>query len=156
MSNIGAVIRSFDLNKAQEEGVLSCLAARECSHKITVKLIWGPPGTGKTKTVGSLLFALLKRKCRTLTGAPTNVAVLEVTSRFLRLVMDSIDYHTYGLGDIVLFGNRKRMSIDDRDDLLDIFLDYRVNILARCFAPLSGWKHHLELVVAVLGRLSWV
>lgn len=150
MSNIGAVIRSFDLNKAQEEGVLSCLAARACSHKNTVKLIWGPPGTGKTKTVGSLLFALLKRKCRTLTCAPTNVAVLEVISRFLRLVMDSIDYHTYGLGDIVLFGNRKRMGVDDRDDLLDIFLDYRVNILARCFAPLSGWKHHLELVIRLL------
>jgi len=138
------------LNKAQEEGVLSCLAARECSHKNTVKLIWGPPGTGKTKTVGSLLFTLLRRKCRTLTCAPTNVAVLEVTSRFVRLVMDSIDYHTYGLGDIVLFGNRKRMSIEDRDDLLDIFLDYRVNILARCFAPLSGWKHHLELVIRLL------
>ncbi|XP_014518833.1 uncharacterized protein LOC106776048 isoform X1 [Vigna radiata var. radiata] len=150
VSNIGAVIRSFDLNKAQEEGVLSCLAARACSHKNTVKLIWGPPGTGKTKTVGSLLFALLKRKCRTLTCAPTNVAVLEVISRFLRLVMDSIDYHTYGLGDIVLFGNRKRMGVDDRDDLLDIFLDYRVNILARCFAPLSGWKHHLELVIRLL------
>lgn len=150
VSNLGAVIRSFDLNKAQEEGVLSCLAARECSHKNTVKLIWGPPGTGKTKTVGSLLFALHKRKCRTLTCAPTNVAVLEVTSRFLRLVMESLDYHTYGLGDIVLFGNRKRMCIDDRDDLLDIFLDYRVNILARCFAPLSGWKHHLELVIWLL------
>ncbi|RDX70408.1 putative helicase MAGATAMA 3, partial [Mucuna pruriens] len=150
VSNLGAVIRSFDLNKAQEEGVLSCLAARECSHKNTVKLIWGPPGTGKTKTVGSLLFALLKRKCRTVTCAPTNVAVLEVTSRFLRLVRESIDYHTYGLGDIVLFGNKKRMSIDNRDDLLDIFLDYRVNILARCFAPLSGWKHHLELVIWLL------
>ncbi|QCD92739.1 regulator of nonsense transcripts 1 [Vigna unguiculata] len=120
VSNIGAVIRSFDLNKAQEEGVLSCLAARECSHKIIVKLIWGPQGQGKQK------------QKQTLTGAPTNVAVLEVTSRFLRLVMDSIDYHTYGLGDIVLFGNRKRMSIDDQDDLLDIFLDYRVNILASC------------------------
>ncbi|KAG4920415.1 hypothetical protein JHK86_049228 [Glycine max] len=149
-SMIGAAIRLFDLNKAQEEGVLSCLAARECSHKNTVKLIWGPPGTGKTKTVASLLFALLKKKCRTLTCAPTNVAVLEVTSRFLRLVTESIDYHTYGLGDIVLFGNRKRMSIDDRDDLLDIFLDYRANILAKCFAPLSGWKHHLEQVILLL------
>nr|KYP76033.1 Helicase SEN1 [Cajanus cajan] len=150
VSNLGAAIRSFDLNEAQEESVLSCLAARECCHKSTVKLIWGPPGTGKTKTVGSLLFALLKRKCRTLACAPTNVAVLEMTSRFLRLVMDSIDYHTYGFGDIVLFGNRKRMSIDNRDDLIDIFLDYRVNILARCFAPLSGWKHHLELVIWLL------
>src|SRR3954471_5539042 len=62
-SILGAVIRSFDLNDAQEEGVLSCIAARECSHKNTVKLIWGPPGTGKTKTASSLLFSLLKRRC---------------------------------------------------------------------------------------------
>jgi hypothetical protein len=101
------------LNDAQEEGVLSCIAARECSHKNTVKLIWGPPGTGKTKTASSLLFALLKRRCRTLTCAPTNVAVLELTSRFIRLVMKSLDYLTYGLGDIVLFGNRKWMKIDN-------------------------------------------
>lgn len=138
------------MNKAQEEGVLSCIAARECSHKNTVKLIWGPPGTGKTKTVGSLLFVLLKRKCRTLTCAPTNVAVLEVTTRFLRLVMGSLDYLTYGLGDIVLFGNRKRMKIDNHDDLLDIFLDYRANELSKCFAPLSGWKHNLELMIWLL------
>ena len=110
---LGAVIRSFDLNGAQEEGVLSCIAARECSHKNTVKLIWGPPGTGKTKTATSLLFALLKRRCRTLTYAPTNVAVLELTSWFIRLVMKSHDYLTYGLGDIVLFGNRNRMKIDN-------------------------------------------
>jgi len=130
--------------------VLSCIAARECSHKNTVKLIWGPPGTGKTKTASSLLFALLKRRCRTLTCAPTNVAVLELTSRFIRLAMKSLDYLTYGLGDIVLFGNRKRMKIDNDDDLFDIFLDYRANILSKCFAPLSGWKHHLELVICLL------
>lgn len=138
------------MNDAQEEGVLSCIAARECSHKNTVKLIWGPPGTGKTKTASSLLFSLLKRRCRTLTCAPTNVAVLELTSRFLRLVTKSLDYLTYGLGDIVLFGNRKRMRIDNLDDLLDIFLDYRVSILSKCFAPLSGWKYHLELMIWLL------
>ncbi|XP_057430060.1 uncharacterized protein LOC130723122 [Lotus japonicus] len=149
-SNLGAVIRSFDLNKAQEEGVISCIAARECCHKNTVKLIWGPPGTGKTKTVGSLLFSLLKKRCGTLTCAPTNVAVLEVTSRFLRLVMESLEFFTYGLGDIILFGNRKRMRIVDRDDLLDIFLDYRAKILSECFAPLSGWKHHIERMIWLL------
>lgn len=150
VSSLGAVIRSFNLNNSQEEAVLNCIAARECYHKNIVKLIWGPPGTGKTKTVGSLLFALLKRNCRTLTCAPTNVAVLEVTTRFLRLVMDSFEYNTYGLGDIVLFGNGERMKIDDRDDLLDAFLDYRAHILSECFAPLSGWRHCLQSMICLL------
>jgi senataxin len=150
VSSLGAVIRSFSLNNSQEEAVLNCIAARECYHKNIVKLIWGPPGTGKTKTVGSLLFALLKRNCRTLTCAPTNVAVLEVTTRFLRLVMDSFEYITYGLGDIVLFGNGEGMKIDNRDDLLDVFLDYHAHILSECFAPLSGWRHSLQSMICLL------
>jgi senataxin len=150
VSSLGAVIRSFSLNNTQEEAVLNCIAARECHHKNTVKLIWGPPGTGKTMTVGSLLFSLLKRNCRALTCAPTNVAVLEVTTRLLRLVMDSFEYRTYGLGDIVLFGNEERMKIYDRDDLLDVFLDYRAHILSECFAPLSGWRHCLKSMICLL------
>jgi replication-associated recombination protein RarA len=47
-------------------------------HHSNVKLIWGPPGTGKTKTVACLLFSLLKLKTRTLTCAPTNTAVLQL------------------------------------------------------------------------------
>lgn len=69
-------IRSFGLNLSQEEAVLSCISAAMCHHENSVKLIKGPPGTGKTKTVASLLFAVLKMKCRTLACAPTNTAVL--------------------------------------------------------------------------------
>uniref|UniRef100_A0A2N9FCU5 DNA2/NAM7 helicase-like C-terminal domain-containing protein n=1 Tax=Fagus sylvatica TaxID=28930 RepID=A0A2N9FCU5_FAGSY len=42
---------SSDLNDSQKEAVLSCLVTRKCNHQNTVKLIWGPPGTGKTRTV---------------------------------------------------------------------------------------------------------
>ncbi|KDP36360.1 hypothetical protein JCGZ_09775 [Jatropha curcas] len=150
VSTLGAIIRSFDLNDSQEEAVLSCIAMRECYHRNTVKLIWGPPGTGKTKTVGSLVFALLKSKCKTLTCAPTNVAVLEVTTRLLNLVMPTLQHQTYGLGDVILFGNGERMKIDNRDDLLDVFLDYRADVLAKSLAPLSGWNHCLELMICLL------
>ncbi|KAA8547643.1 hypothetical protein F0562_004072 [Nyssa sinensis] len=122
ITNLRAIIRSFHLNDCQEEAVLSCITTRECHHQNTVKLIWGPPGTGKTKTVGALLFSLLQMKCRTLTCAPTNIAILEVTARVLALlglVMESLEVETYGLGDIVLFGNEKQMKIVDHDDLLD-------------------------------------
>ncbi|KAI5441058.1 hypothetical protein KIW84_010497 [Lathyrus oleraceus] len=58
--------------------------------------------------------------------------------------MESLEHDTYGLGDIVLFGNGKRMKLDSYPGLDDIFLDYRVKNLMQCFAPLTGWKHTLE------------
>ncbi|KAI3798724.1 hypothetical protein L1987_34002 [Smallanthus sonchifolius] len=60
-------LKSFELDSAQEAAVFSCIALKDCDHKNTIKLIWGPPGTGKTKTISSLLFMLLRMKCRTLT-----------------------------------------------------------------------------------------
>ena len=144
------MIRPFKLNDSQQDAVSSCLAARKCDHQNSVKLIWGPPGTGKTKTVGVLLFVLFRMKCRTVTCAPTNIAVIEVTTRLSRLVRESIECGSYGLGDIVLFGNGERMKIDKHEDLLDVFLDFRINILAKCFAPLSGWKHSVETMISLL------
>ncbi|KAJ9540921.1 hypothetical protein OSB04_027427 [Centaurea solstitialis] len=139
-SKMMEALKSFQLDSSQEAAVLSCLAARKCRHQSTIKLIWGPPGTGKTKTVGSLLCMLLRMKCRTLTCAPTNIAVLGVTKRVMSLLRDSLPYKVYGLGDVVLFGNRDRMKIDDCEDLQDIFLNDRVEILADCLAPFSGWR----------------
>ncbi|KAI3813722.1 hypothetical protein L1987_18453 [Smallanthus sonchifolius] len=105
---------SFKLNSSQEAAVLSCLAAKNCFHENScIKLIWGPPGTGKTKTVASLLFVLLREKHRTLTCAPTNIAVVGVAKRLLCLLSDhGLGCDTYGYGDIVLFGNKERMKIN--------------------------------------------
>ncbi|KAL7235387.1 hypothetical protein ACSBR1_018813 [Camellia fascicularis] len=150
ISNATNAISSFNLDDSQKAAVLSCVATRECHHQNTVKLIWGPPGTGKTKTLASLLFALLGMKCRTLTCAPTNIAVLGVTARLMSLMRDATEYNTYGLGDIVLFGNGERMKIDDHEDLYDVFLDHRVSILAHCFAPGFGWKNSLEAIICLL------
>uniref|UniRef100_A0A2N9F0I4 Helicase ATP-binding domain-containing protein n=1 Tax=Fagus sylvatica TaxID=28930 RepID=A0A2N9F0I4_FAGSY len=141
---------SSDLNDSQKEAVLSCLVTRKCNHQNTVKLIWGPPGTGKTRTVGLLLFSLLRLRCRTLTCAPTNNAVLEVAQRLLNNVTESLEYGTYGLGDVILFGNGKRMKIVDRHDLLDVFLDNRVDILLECLVSSYGWKGSLVSMICLL------
>jgi senataxin len=143
-------ICSSDLNDSQKDAVLSCLITKKCNHQNTIKLIWGPLGTGKTKTVGLLLFSLLRMKCRTLTCAPTNTAVLEVAQRLLKNVTESLEYGTYGLGDLVLFGNGKRMKIVDRHDLLDVFLDNRVKILQKCLVSSSGWKGSLLSMICLL------
>ncbi|CAK7338865.1 unnamed protein product [Dovyalis caffra] len=152
-SCIRDTLPSFSLNDSQEAAVLSCIHTMGCCHQPTVKLIWGPPGTGKTKTVGFLLYTLLRMKCRTLTCAPTNIAVLEVAGRVLSSAVDLYGYEGYGMGDIVLFGNQKRMTIEDHNELLHVFLDNRVNILVRCFGP-SGWDSSLESMISLLEHME--
>ncbi|GMP47100.1 hypothetical protein CsSME_00015016 [Camellia sinensis var. sinensis] len=141
---------SFNLDDSQKADVLSCLDTRECHHQISVKLIWGPPRTRKTKTVGSLLFVLFRMKCRTLTCAPTNIAVLGVATRLMSLVRKSFQYDTYGLGDIVSFCNGEKAKIDDHEDLIDVFLDYCISVLASCFALMSGWNNSVESMICLL------
>ncbi|XP_020554805.1 uncharacterized protein LOC105178399 [Sesamum indicum] len=143
-------INSIGLDDSQKVAILNCIALTKCRHQNSVKLIWGPPGTGKTRTIASLISALLRLKCRTLTCAPTNVAVVGVTKRFLSCLAGTLEHDTYGLGDVVLFGNGKRMKIDEHEDLYDVFLDHRISVLARCFAPLSGWRGTLDKMMRLL------
>ncbi|ESW13973.1 hypothetical protein PHAVU_008G242100 [Phaseolus vulgaris] len=142
------------LNKSQWDAVLDSVTTNTCHHDDdSVKLIWGPPGTGKTKTVASLLLSLLKLNTKTLACAPTNTAVLEVAARFYGLVKGSVETpycETYGLGDIVLFGNSSRMKIENYKGLEEVFLDKRVDHLLRCFTPGIGWKYYLESTIKFL------
>ncbi|KAJ0464274.1 putative P-loop containing nucleoside triphosphate hydrolase, DNA2/NAM7 helicase, helicase [Helianthus annuus] len=148
--NLQEAMCGFNLNSSQETAVWSCITARECRHQETVNLIWGPPGTGKTKTTGCLLFALWELKCCTLTCAPTNNAVLEVTKRFMSLVTGSLKYAPYGYGDIVIFGNGKRMKIDDFQELSQVFLENRVSALAACLSPIIGWRSKAGSMIRLL------
>ncbi|KAL1536813.1 hypothetical protein AAHA92_29400 [Salvia divinorum] len=134
------VIKSLGLDDSQRDAILQCIAMTECNHRNSVKLIWGPPGTGKTKTTASLLFSLFKMKCRTVTCAPTNVANLGVAKRLRSCLNGALELNTYGLGDVVLSGNKKRMNIVDHEDVHDVFLDYRISALLYCFYPGSGWR----------------
>ncbi|CAI9110339.1 OLC1v1010345C1 [Oldenlandia corymbosa var. corymbosa] len=145
-----AAIREFRLNDSQQKAVLSCIATKDCYHRNTVKLIWGPPGTGKTKTVASLLFVLFKMKCRTLTCAPTNVAVIGIVNRLMTSLRPTLEFDSYGLGDIVLFGNGERMKIDDDKELGDVFLEYRVSSILQCFSPITGFRGSIGSMIQLL------
>ncbi|VFQ88165.1 unnamed protein product [Cuscuta campestris] len=146
-------IQPFGLDHSQEEAVLSCIKARECHCQKSVKLIWGPPGTGKTKTLASLLSVLYNMKSRTLTCAPTNIAVIGVAKLLLGLVRDRLRCDRYGLGDIVLYGNKESMKIKDRVELQKVFLSYRVKALYECLVPhkgRAGWKSGLRRMICLL------
>ncbi|KAM0946831.1 putative DNA helicase [Dioscorea sansibarensis] len=148
LGNIKKKLLSFNLNESQNNAVLSCVSAAQCNDKCSIDLIWGPPGTGKTKTTGALLWILGEMKCRTLTCAPTNTAVREVASQYMKLLKaKAAGEGALLLGDVLLFGNKSRMSIDDNLHLRDVFLDNRVKKLIRWFAQKTGWRHCLASMV---------
>ncbi|KAL4187560.1 hypothetical protein AMTRI_Chr09g39590 [Amborella trichopoda] len=96
--------------------VYSALSSIRCNHMYSVKLIWGPSGTGKTRTICSILWEALHMNCATLTCAPTNVAIHEIGSRMVDLVKKSRKaIHEaspvgFPLGDILLIGNEQRLG----------------------------------------------
>ncbi|XP_072988602.1 uncharacterized protein [Typha latifolia] len=142
--NFWSKLSALNLNKSQEDAIRSCISAKQRKDRNSINLIWGPPGTGKTKTIGALLWLMREVKCRTLTCAPTNTAVKQVASRLLKLIKE-LPADGNCLGDVLIFGNKERMGIGN--ELQDIFLDFRVKRLIKCFSPMTGWEHHLTSMI---------
>ncbi|KAH0992032.1 hypothetical protein GBA52_003515, partial [Prunus armeniaca] len=136
---------SSGLNESQTGAVLACLEMLRCDSKSTVQLIWGAPGTGKTKTTATLLFTLLRMKCRTLICAPTNVAITEVASCVLKMVTEA---KSNSLEEILLFGNKERLKVGPH--IKDIYLNERVKRLGECLGPVTGWSIYFASMIGFL------
>ncbi|XP_031256233.1 uncharacterized protein LOC116114218 [Pistacia vera] len=143
------------MNDSQLKAVLACLDSVHCDHRSSVQLIWGPPGTGKTKAVSMLLFTLLRMKCRILTCAPTNVAIKEVASRVLKLLKETVKTDNHGtgtlffpVGDILLFGSKERLKVGE--EMQEIYLDYRAKRLSKCFGVQTGWRYYFASMIDLL------
>ncbi|RLM65441.1 uncharacterized protein C2845_PM16G17700 [Panicum miliaceum] len=153
-ADVAAKLSAFKLNDSQADAILSCVTATRRDGAAKFSLIWGPPGTGKTKTISVLLLLLLtsqaQTKCRVLTCAPTNTAISQVASRLLALTKQHAATDGGCHGDLLLFGNRESMAIGG--DLSEIFLDTRVKRLKKCFSQATGWRHCLVSLVGFLGE----
>ncbi|KAL8483086.1 hypothetical protein ACS0TY_025947 [Phlomoides rotata] len=130
------------LNESQLESILACTSKFGCSHKSSVELVWGPPGTGKTTMLSSLLYILLRMNVRTLVCAPTNIAITELASRVTALLRNSETESEKSLscplGGMLIFGNKDRLNVGS--DIEEIFLDYRAERLLDCLVPQTGWR----------------
>ncbi|KAM6589846.1 hypothetical protein CsatA_012451 [Cannabis sativa] len=73
-----------------------------------------------------------------------------VTERLVKRVIESSTHDTYGLGDIVLIGNGRRMNIEERDELQSVFLQNRVDVFNYCFGSKTGWKDSLVSMISLL------
>ncbi|KAJ4798061.1 P-loop containing nucleoside triphosphate hydrolases superfamily protein [Rhynchospora pubera] len=143
-------IRNFNLNVSQSEAAASCISASDCRCTSSVELVWGPPGTGKTRTIGAILKLLMAQTCRTLTCAPTNTAITQVASHLLSLVNESRGHNTCYLGDVVLFGNKDRLKVDN--ELSSIYLDERVKRLMVFLSSQTELKDKLGCMIDFLSN----
>ena len=78
------------------------LAAIRSACGSDVHFIWGPPGTGKTETIGFLIAALFRCNLRVLVASHTNVATDHAIACAAKLLEDTEDYRS---GKLVRFGN---------------------------------------------------
>ena len=141
-------LEKFGLNDSQLNAVADCVSLMD-SDSSSIKLLWGPPGTGKTKTISSILWAMLIKGRRTLACAPTNTAVLEIAARIVKLTVESSD-GTVFLNDIVLFGNKKKMKLDNDYYLSKVYLNSCAERLLPCFKSNTGWRHCLCSLIDLL------
>ena len=70
------ITEGYAPNGEQQVAILSSL-----THEVT--FIWGPPGTGKTKTLGIILNQLIKAGKSVLLTSHTNAAVDEILKKFV-------------------------------------------------------------------------
>ena len=142
-----------ELNESQVTAVRSVIntilsAKSNGSH---LQVILGPPGTGKTNTLATLIVTILYQSYfpntsnRLHVSAPTNQAIAELTKRTLKNIQkqatSAMDIRCKSRH-ILLIGNKESLNITC--DLEEIFLDAR---LRRVSEGLAGW-------VATIGDLK--
>lgn len=142
------------LDESQTNAVLACLKKVQCSCKASVELVWGPPGTGKTRSLCVLLLILSRMNIRTLVCAPTDAAVAELGFHFLKLVKKSINDVTmkdpsfFSWGHILFFGNAD--GLEALSEVEEIHLEYRVNRLLEVFGQHNGWRNSVISMIDLL------
>lgn len=94
------------LNAEQHSAVESALGRN-------LTFIWGPPGTGKTQTIGSIGRELFKRRRTLLLVSHTNVAVDEALHRIALLCDGSFEE-----GEIIRIGEPVKSEMQQRKDLI--------------------------------------
>jgi hypothetical protein len=138
---VSQLCEAKNLNQSQRTAVMDVVLGDQ-RPRSSVKIIEGPPGTGKTSTVVAMLLALAGRSRRALVSAPTNVAVSEVALRLLRELQtagsEMPGWRTLGIGDIALVRNEDGLNVWG-GALEALYLPARAKRLARALSPVTGW-----------------
>lgn len=105
-----------ELNEWQAEAIHLALGNE-------VSYIWGPPGTGKTKTLAALVKAVVEREESVLVVAHTNVAVDQAVKASLEYLKGTEYYRS---GRILRLGTAHQLEVREDENInLDAIVDKR-------------------------------
>jgi len=128
-------------NEAQRKAIKGALGNR-------ISFIWGPPGTGKTSTLGFITYNLIKQGKKILFATNTNravdVSLIQVIDAYKRLGK-SDDF----VNDITRYG---RPFILDNDDLDSVFFENQIEEIRKQLREkikneLKLWREFRELKI---------
>lgn len=125
------------LNPSQRDAILTVFSSLLLKIGPRIQIIHGPPGTGKTATLVSLIGTVLScemESYKVIACAPTNQATCELARRSLTLTHPSNSH--VKLHQLVLVGNRDRliMTAEGKED--SMYIHSRVK---RIHEAMSGW-----------------
>lgn len=134
--------------------------ATKSSFRMPVTYIWGPPGTGKTRTLADIVQLNMKLGKRTLVVAHSNAAVDEVTED---VAVSMCNSELYKENRIIRLGNCSKESLknSNREVLMKVAEEKRnsdlsaeLTILSAESEELNDRKQQLEELKAIFIRID--
>ena len=100
--------------KNRRSGVLSLgqINAVKMALALVITFIWGPPGTGKTRTIAEICKRFYEEKLRVLILSQSNKAVDEILLKYKSL------YNDWAVGEVVRYGNAESEELKSEKFLL--------------------------------------
>jgi hypothetical protein len=136
-----------ELNDSQRRAVRLC-------RDSTLAFVWGPPGTGKTRTLGHIVIDLVNQGMRVVVTSTTNAAVDQALARLAGLesardLMEAGGIVRVGQTDADTFGAGLHEVIRRQNDALRLEIRRLMNRVRDVSAQLSDHRKALAKLAAV-------
>ncbi|XP_066162015.1 uncharacterized protein [Oryza sativa Japonica Group] len=131
----------LDKYNEEQQCAMTCIMSKAgCHHNHSVDLVWGPPGTGKTRLAAGLAICMLNLRLRILVCVPLK--------RDIHIFLKSLqeNYPSFNIGKALVLNN-----LLDKDMCNIISETTLANRASELYVALFVWKAWVKEMAALLG-----